>query len=253
MKQRLTQIFRLTLLSFILVSFGKVDLSSQISCAINTTDFSASTSSAVAIVSSTVVTSTINVVGAGPLIADMTVQTFITHTFSSDLDIVLVSPAGTIVTLTTDNGGSFDNVFNGTVWDDDADPDGQVPYTSNQNLTTDHTYTNLVVATPLSPEEPLAAFNGENPNGIWTLRVSDDAAGDVGIINSWTLNFKTAVTIPVPVVTNHLNSTPVTIPTTVSVVTSTITVAGVQNYIRNLRVTTNLTHTFNSDLDITLT
>ena len=38
----------------------------------------------------------------------------------SDLDITLTSPAGTVVTLTTDNGGTADDVFNGTLWDDQA-------------------------------------------------------------------------------------------------------------------------------------
>src|SRR5687767_3934388 len=65
------------------------------------------------------VTSTINVSGAPSYLYDLNLTTFITHTFNSDLDITITSPAGTIVSLTTDNGGSLDNVFNGTVWDDD--------------------------------------------------------------------------------------------------------------------------------------
>ena len=39
---------------------------------------------------------------------------------------------------------------------------------------------NNQTATPLVPEEALAAFNGENPNGTWTLTISDDNAGDGG-------------------------------------------------------------------------
>ena len=131
----------------------------QAQCAITTTDFSYSANTTTAIISNAVVQSTITVAGAGPLIADMTVVTDITHTFSGDLDIVLVSPAGTIVTLTTDNCAGNDNVFNGTVWDDDANPGGQVPYTTNPGLVTDHVYANNVLASPLAPEEPLAAFN----------------------------------------------------------------------------------------------
>ena len=51
---------------------------------------------------------------------DVNVQAFITHTRSSDLSIFLISPHGTIVTLSTGNGGSAANVFNGTTWDDQA-------------------------------------------------------------------------------------------------------------------------------------
>lgn len=142
------------------------------------------------------VTSTIVVSGLGTSIADVNLTTFITHTFPGDLDIKITSPSGTVVTLTTDNGGSSDNVFNGTVWDDDADPDSQVPYAVNPNLVTDHSYTNLTVATPLTPEEALAAFSGEDPNGTWTLTIVDDSGGDIGSLNSWSLSIATASCLP---------------------------------------------------------
>ena len=66
------------------------------------------------------VTSTIVVSGASSFLFDLDVQTFLTHTFSADLDVTLTSPHGTVIKLTTDNGTSFDNVFNGTVWNDNA-------------------------------------------------------------------------------------------------------------------------------------
>jgi subtilisin-like proprotein convertase family protein len=139
-----------------------------------------------------VVTSTLAVAGAGSAILDVDLTTTITHTFAADLDITLMSPGGTVVTLTTDNGGGNDNVFNGTVWNDDADPDGQVPYVTNANLVTDHPYVNLTLASPLAPEEALAAFIGEDPNGTWTITISDDLAGDGGSLANWTLDIDTA-------------------------------------------------------------
>lgn len=143
--------------------------------------------------------STLTASGAGASILDVNVTTFITHSFSADLDITLRSPAGTVVTLTTDNGASNDNVFNGTVWDDSANPGGQVPYTTNNGLATDHAYSNNVTATPLVPEGALGAFMGENPNGTWTLQATDDLAGDTGSIASWSMQVTTA-SCPVPVV-----------------------------------------------------
>ena len=103
--------------------------------------------------------------------------TQLTHSRSSDLSVTLTSPAGTVVTLTSGNGGLNADVFDGTVWDDQANPAGQVPYSENEGLVTDHTYQTGVTATPLAPEEALGAFVGEDPNGIWTLRVGDVAAG----------------------------------------------------------------------------
>src|SRR4051812_32934577 len=61
-----------------------------------------------------VVTSTLNLSGAGSSIWNVNVTLAISHSFNADLDVFLISPAGTRVTLTTDNGGNFDNGFNGT-------------------------------------------------------------------------------------------------------------------------------------------
>ena len=199
-----------------------------------------------------VVTSTINVSGAPTYLYDLNIQTFIQHTFNADLDITITSPAGTIVTLTTDNGAGNDDIFNGTIWDDNANPGGQVPYTSNNGMVTDHLYTNLVVATPLAPEEPLGAFIGENPNGTWTITISDDLSGDGGTLNSWSLIIRGLSSAPTITNFPFTNNTPVPIPTGPGVVTSTITVAGAGTQLIDVNVLTNITHTFNADLDITI-
>ncbi len=201
-----------------------------------------------------VVTSTIVVSGAGPYLFDLDLTTFIQHTFAADLDITITSPAGTVVTLTTDNGAGNDNVFNGTVWDDSANPAGQVPYTTNNGLVTDHAYVNLTTATPLVPEEAMGAFIGEDPNGTWTLTISDDLAGDGGSLDNWSMAVTTFPNAPivttVPTVTQ---STPVAIPTGPAVVTSTIVVSGAGTSILDVNAITNIMHTFSADLDITLT
>jgi hypothetical protein len=92
------------------------------------------------------------------------------------------------VTITTDNGSSNNNNFNGTIWDDQADKGSQVPYSGNPNLVTDHTYANNVIAPKLVPEEAMGAFMGENPNGTWRLTVRDDQASDFGTLSRWNLN-----------------------------------------------------------------
>ena len=153
------------------------------------------------------VTSTIVVSGATGTVWDVDLTTNITHTFNSDLDVTLTSPAGTVVTITTGNDGSFDNVFAGTTFDDSADPGSQIPYSGNPNIVTDHTYTNNVVATPLTPEEPLAAFIGEDPNGTWSLKIVDHAGGDTGTLNSWGLTMTLLTTPLVSTSTTLSNST----------------------------------------------
>jgi uncharacterized repeat protein (TIGR01451 family) len=52
-------------------------------------------------------------------------------------------------------------------------------------------------APPLPYDSTLAAFNGLNPNGAWSLFVADDAALDVGsIARGWYLNITTSGTVP---------------------------------------------------------
>jgi subtilisin-like proprotein convertase family protein len=200
------------------------------------------------------VTSNIVVSGAGSVLHDLNLTTFITHTFSGDLDVTITSPAGTVVTLTSDNGGASDNVFNGTVWDDDANPGGQVPYITNDGMVTDTAYMDGVPQLALTPEQALASFRGENPNGVWKLTVTDDLAADVGTLNSWSLEVSTVSGIvPDIIETRYSNSIPVTIPATVSTVTSTINVSGAGAYISEVELQTFIAHTFSSDLDITIT
>jgi subtilisin-like proprotein convertase family protein len=199
-----------------------------------------------------VVTSQLSVSGAGKYLTDVDVVTALKHTFSADLDVTLTSPAGTVVTMTTDNGAGNDNVFDGTRWDDDANPGGQVPYTTNDGLVTDAAYVNLVAQPTLAPEEPFAAFIGEDPNGTWTITISDDLAGDGGSLDSWSLHLQTLPTAPNVVASKSFtNSTPT--PTVdVGVATSTIAVSGADTYLSDVDVITALQHTFTADLDVTL-
>ncbi|MFZ9028070.1 MAG: HYR domain-containing protein, partial [Crocinitomicaceae bacterium] len=101
----------------------------------------------------------------------------IEHTYDGDLDIFITSPQGTTLELTTDNGSSGDNYFN-TCFDMSA----STPITSG--------------FAPFSgsylPEGAggFSVFDGEDPNGTWTLSVSDDAAFDTGQLLFWSLNFE---------------------------------------------------------------
>lgn len=221
-------------------------------CTPTTTDFTNATPVAVP-TGPAVVTSEIVVTGAGAFLWDVNLTTFLAHTFSADLDVTITSPEGTVVTLTTDNGGNNDNVFNGTVWDDSANPAGQVPYASNNGLVTDHVYANLTAASPLVPEEALAAFVGEDPNGTWTITVSDDLAGDGGSLDGWTLSVTTFTGAPnVSAPVTFVQATPTPLADN-AVTTATLEVTGLPAPVCNAVLRTNLPHSFPADLDITLT
>jgi hypothetical protein len=106
------------------------------------------------------------------------------------------------VTVTTDNGVPLlaTDAFDGTNWFDRANLGGQVPYSNcliffpcNQGLATDRVYATNGTASNLVPEEAMAAFNGEDPNGVWTLKIVDDSCNlSVGLLEAWSLDITTA-------------------------------------------------------------
>jgi subtilisin-like proprotein convertase family protein len=113
------------------------------------------------------------------------VFTGIDHTFPGDLDIFLTSPSGTTTTLTTDNGVGNDDVYSDTQWTDTA----ALP-------ATDFPYVDMMAASPVVPEGAFAIFNGEDPNGTWTLDVIDDAAVDSGMVNTWGIDVYVCECLP---------------------------------------------------------
>lgn len=105
-------------------------------------------------------------------INDVNVTIDVTHTYDFDLTIKLISPNGTEVILTDNQGSSGDNYTN-TQFDDDATTpisSGTAPFTGT-----------------FSPTGSLADFNGEQSVGDWTLHITDGYTGDGGTLNSWTL------------------------------------------------------------------
>ncbi|GAA5071780.1 hypothetical protein GCM10025759_11260 [Lysobacter panacisoli] len=104
----------------------------------------------VAIGDNTTVESPVTVSGrSGNAPTNASVTVAIVHTYQGDLKVDLVAPDGSLYNIHNRTGGSTDNV-------------------------------NKTVTLNLS-SEPL--------NGTWKLRVNDNAAGDTGYINSWSVTF----------------------------------------------------------------
>ncbi len=81
-------------------------------------------------------------------VTEFQVTVNITHTYIGDLIVTLVAPNGSTVTLSNREGGSADNIY--------------------------QTYT-------------VTASSGVQIQGTWQLKVSDNAAYDVGTLDSWEL------------------------------------------------------------------
>ena len=119
----------------------------------------------------TTITSQVSVSGLDTL-HDLNVTLDIAHTYDADLHVYLTSPSGTRVELFTKVGESGDNFQNTTLDDEAVTPitSGTAPFSGS-----------------FRPEGSLADFDGEDPNGLWTLEVSDNAGDDTGFLNGWSL------------------------------------------------------------------
>ena len=106
----------------------------------------------------------------------------ITHTWDSDLNIDLIAPDGTSITLLAYVGGSDDN-FTNTCFSQSATTSivsGTAPFTGT-----------------FKPMNTLGnANNGQNGNGTWKLRIVDTYAADAGNVLSWNITFGPAAPLP---------------------------------------------------------
>lgn len=144
-----------------------------------------------------------NLVVTGLPTSGVTVQSIkingFTHTFPSDLDILLQSPTGTNVILLSDHGGGTDiNNISLTL-------DGSAA-TTVPNPIVAGTFRPTNIAGPDNFPAPgpgsitqvnptFASLGTGDYNGIWKLFINDQFAGDGGSITSWEITFS----MPVPI------------------------------------------------------
>jgi extracellular elastinolytic metalloproteinase len=122
-----------------------------------------------------------------------------THTYTSDVDVLLVGPGGQSVVLMSDVGSSS-GVSNLTLTFDDAGPalttgapsSGTYRPTNLFDALGGDTYPSPAPAAPYGSS--LAVFNGVDPAGTWRLFVVDDIQGDSGSFSGgWSLTIQSAV------------------------------------------------------------
>ncbi len=120
----------------------------------------------------------------------------LTHTFVEDLDVLLVGPTGQKAVIFSD-AGNPNAIASATVTLDDtagvALPDNG-PILSGAYTPAD--YEPGGAFNPPAPTGPyasvLSVFASQNPNGLWSLYVMDDTAGDAGSIGGgWSLSIYT--------------------------------------------------------------
>ncbi|MBI3409188.1 MAG: tandem-95 repeat protein [Planctomycetes bacterium] len=118
-------------------------------------------------------------------IADVNAQLNITYRFDDDLDIYLMSPSGTLVSLSQFNGAGGRN-FQDTIFDDQAPiaiGQGTPPYVGS-----------------FRPDGLLADFNSEDAFGEWQLIIDDWGfyGFNDGTLNSWSVTIRAKGPPPPP-------------------------------------------------------
>jgi bacillolysin len=118
-------------------------------------------------------TTTTTVSGAANPVTDINVRNLKgTHTFMGDLTFTLQSPAGTAITLFDGSACAGEDGIDVEFDDGAAKVIGCNDWLSGGSF---------------QPQEALAAFNDEDANGDWTLRIADGFPLDEGTLDSWSL------------------------------------------------------------------
>jgi len=126
-------------------------------------------------------TFTITASGEACNIVDIDARLAIQHTWVGDFIITLESPSSTLVSLVDqpdnppDTFGSALDDFPDVILDDSAVKPIETPDNGGggQAYFEGDSYT---------PNGALSDFNGEDPNGVWNLRVQDINSGDMGFL-----------------------------------------------------------------------
>ncbi|MEM6318018.1 MAG: proprotein convertase P-domain-containing protein [Bacteroidota bacterium] len=102
----------------------------------------------------------------------------LTSEYNSDLSISLISPNGVVLNLSSENGGRNDGYLSTCFTMDAATSITEpieAPFTGNY-----------------LPEEPFSKLAGTDINGVWKLKLSDDAgaaATDINALRNWSMTF----------------------------------------------------------------
>ncbi|OWY24067.1 hypothetical protein C7N43_05120, partial [Sphingobacteriales bacterium UPWRP_1] len=138
------------------------------------------------------------------------------HTFASDVDVVLFGPTGAHSIIFTDAIGTSGITGRTYTFQTGATalPLTGLPASGTYGVVNGGSFGGSGTPSAVT-NTGLGVFNGTNPNGTWSLYVFDDATGDAGSIGSWSLEITTGAAVSTyswsPA--TYLNSTTVQNPT----------------------------------------
>ncbi|MCC6461843.1 MAG: proprotein convertase P-domain-containing protein [Saprospiraceae bacterium] len=132
--------------------------------------------------------SKISVTNGGPIKNMEVKQLMGYHEFFKNLEARLISPQGTEVVLWTGKCANYNGSFHFRLSDEAP---GAFPCPPPKN------------GQAYRPQNPLAAFYGEQSTGVWTLRLRDDEIGAGGALQGFRLEFCTEAVVSPPYLVNN--------------------------------------------------
>jgi subtilisin-like proprotein convertase family protein len=201
--------------------------------------------------------SAISVSGLSGNITKVTASFHIEYDQIGDLEAGVVAPDQNTISLlffflpdTGDDFGTGCGAGEQTTMDDSG-ADGLIDNASAP-------YVGSFLPTQAAPSPtPLSVFNGLPPNGDWNFTVVDVGLGGTGSLDCWSITIDTDqaehVTFSSDTPMAIIEATPGTPTNTPGVASSPVTVAGLGGWISKVTVSLYITHTSDSDLDLTLT
>ncbi len=140
----------------------------------------------------------------------------LSHTYPSDIEMVLVGPHGQSTVLMANAGGGAPGISNIRLTLDDAAA-ASLPFgtgIANGGVYKPTKFDPLATFPAPAPAAPygtsLSVFNGTDPNGTWSLYVLDDTSPDSGSVSGgWLLVVATTVPGNLPPVISGLSDQPV--------------------------------------------
>jgi uncharacterized repeat protein (TIGR01451 family) len=125
-------------------------------------------------------------------VGKVTVSVYLTAPTDSALSLQLISPGGTNVILSQDNGGSGQNYGQG------CNPDSETIFDDAAAVSITSAAALPPYIGPFQPQQPLSAFNllsGTNLNGIWNLQVLNMSSSNTIELECWSINISPEVCV----------------------------------------------------------
>lgn len=126
-------------------------------------------------------------ISEGSPVSNLRVCVLMSHSYTRDVDLILIAPSGASVYLLEKNGAAANDVM--TIFSDAADSLASFGIKAN----------GPGINSPFSPmikaNQPLSMLYGQNRKGWWKLKISDNATPDVGYVLGWGLNMRSQRTL----------------------------------------------------------